>query len=311
MVFDPYIWSKEKIITLTQKIKGINNDGLTPSPGQIWSIKKLLVLDYYVGGFVKIIRSHPKFDSWYYVDTNCGSGLIDFEESDLKNEHFPGSPLIPAFRNSKTPFTEYYFSDIDKNAISSLSTRLGKLQPLVGNRSYTPKVRDFEHTVELIENMNRFGNAFLIFVDPTGFTEIHWDLMERLLSIDTADIFFTFMTWTIALNKKNAENDASYREGLNEFFGNENWVDCTTGDDLLQQYLTQIQSHKKYVFDIPVFQTGKRKLYDIIIATRSGGAKSIIEDVESIMDVTTTEMIRQAMRVATNKSQDLTSFFKN
>lgn len=80
MVFDPYPWAKKRITTLVEKIKGIKNDTPKTSPGNIWSIKKILVLDYYIAGFVKIIRNHPKFDRWFFVDTHCGTGLIKFEE---------------------------------------------------------------------------------------------------------------------------------------------------------------------------------------------------------------------------------------
>jgi len=35
--------------------------------------------------------------------------------------------------------------------------------------------------------------VFLIIIDPIGFKEIKWNLMEKLLNIDSADIIFTFM----------------------------------------------------------------------------------------------------------------------
>lgn len=308
MTFDPYPWSKNRINTLEEKIDLIKNDGLKTSPGKIWSIKKLLILDYYVGTFVKIIRNHPKFQNWYYIDTHCGSGLITFEEDDLNGERFPGSPLIPAFRDSSTPFTDYFFFDEDSEAISSLAHRLSKLKMHVGNRSYSPRLQTFEKSVEFILSHKKFGNAFLIFVDPTGFIEVKWDLMEKLFSIQTADIFFTFMTPFITLNRKLAETDPKIETHITNFFGNENWRTADTGEELVELYISQVQKYKKYVFQIPVYQTGKRKLYDIIIATNSKGAQNIISDVEKIMDVSTTEMIREALRVVTNKKRDLTEW---
>lgn len=182
------------------------------------------------------------------------------------------------------------------------------MKALVGTHDYKPVVRSFEDTVEFIENHKRFGTAFLIFIDPKGFTEIRWDLMERLLSIKTADIFLTFMTPFITLNKKNAESDDKTADTMTSFFGNEKWRNLEDGEGLLKQYVTQISKFKTYVFDIPVYQTGKRKLYDLIIATNSKGANNIISDVKKIMETTSTEMMRNALRVVAGKQRDLSQF---
>lgn len=310
MAFDPYVWSKKKIETFVEKIEPLKKDGLKTSPGQIWSIKKLLVLDYYVGNFVRIIRNHPKFKKWYYVDTHSGTGLIDFEDSDLVGERFPGSPFMAAFRNVETPFTDYFLSDSDKESIEVLTSRLTSLKARVGTHNYSPIQRDFETTVDYIENKNAFGIAFLIFIDPTGFSEIRWDLMERLLSIDTADIFFTFMTYSLVLNRSHTDETSTYEDAFTTFYGNESWRECSTGDELVERYVTQMYQHKKFVFDIPVYKTGQTKLYDILIATNSKGAQNIISSAEKIMNVTTTEMMRQALRVATKKNTDLDGYFE-
>lgn len=306
--FVPYDWSKTRIKTLVDKINDIKNDNLVVSPGEIWSIKKLLVLDYYVGAFVKIIRNN-KFKNWYYVDTHCGSGLIGFKERDLSNERFPGSPLVVALRSSEFPFTDYIFSDEDDKAVDALRQRLLKIKPLVGNLDYDPTVRKFEKTVELVESKKEFGTAFLVFVDPTGFNEIKWKLMERLLHIDTADIIFTFMTPFIAWNKENALTNESIKETLNEFFGNDSWQKYQDGNALAELYKKQMGQFKKRTYLIPVYQTGERKLYDIIIATNSTGGGNVIDAAREIMDVTTTELFRDALKVVTGKTTDLTDYF--
>ena len=308
MVFDPHSWTKKRIESLAQNVKDIKNDCPKTSPGEIWSIKKILVLDYYVSGFVKIIRGHPKFDRWFFVDTHCGTGLIRFKEDDFKEEIFPGSPLIAAFRNAKTPFTDYFFSDIDPRSISVLGSRLKKLKVHVGSQDYRPVARSFEDTVRFVKEHEKFGTAFLIFIDPVGFSEIRWDLMKLLLSIKTADIFFTFMTPFIALNQKQAKNNKATAETMTSFFGSEDWKDLSDGEELLQQYIYQIRKSKKYVFNIPIHQTGKRKLYDLIIATNSKGANNIIGDAKRIMDVTSTEIIGNALRVVARKQSDMLEF---
>lgn len=308
MVFDAYVWSKDKLRTLVNKIDLIKNDGELISPGQIWSIKKLLALDYCIEGFVTIFRKH--FKKWYYVDTHCGSGLIGFEEDEISGERFPGSPVIAALRSIDYPFTDYILSDIDIDSITALIQRLRTLRPVVGSHAYNPQVRSFEDSVILVESMQKYGTSFLIFIDPQGFSEIKWNLMERLLRIRTADIFFTFMTPYIAMHRTNAESNTAYETTLNEFFGDQTWRSQSNGSELLDRYIEKIRQFKDHVFDIPVFRTGESRLYDLIIATNSKGAGNIVDDARKVMEITSTEMIRDAFKVVTNKRVDLSKWFK-
>ncbi len=305
--FDPYNWSKTRIKTLVDKIQGIRNDGLDVSYGEVWSIKKHLLLDYYTRGFVTIISKY--FTKWYYVDTHCGSGVIGFRDKVLVDERFPGSPLIVALRSPDFKFHEYILSDLEQASVDALKQRLKALEPTTGKLNYTFNVIDFEKTVALVESKRQHGSAFLIFIDPTGFTEINWNLMERLLKIDTADIIFTFMTYSIILNKQNAMNNETVKNSMNIFFGNENWKTCDDGNALVELYRKQMSKFKKYTYVIPVFQTGDRKLYDMIIATNSKGGGNVIDAARKIMDVTTTELFRDALKVVAGKTKDLTEFF--
>ena len=78
--------------------------------------------------------------------------------------------------------------------------------------------------------------------------------MERLLRIDTADVFFTFMTHAVARHRSNVETGNAYEKSMNDFYGNSEWNTYVEGDDLLKLYIKQIYKFKKYVFVIPVFQ---------------------------------------------------------
>ncbi len=133
--------------------------------------------------------------------------------------------------------------------------------------------------------------------------------MERLLRIDTADVFFTFMTHAIARHRSNVETGNAYEKSMDDFYGNSDWVEYTEGNDLLKLYIQQIRRFKEYVFVIPVFQMGERKLYDIIIATNSNGGRNVINDGSRVMSATTTEMIRDACKVLANKSTEITKWF--
>jgi len=133
--------------------------------------------------------------------------------------------------------------------------------------------------------------------------------MERLLRIKTADIFLTFMTPYIALNRTNAIPGTTYAKTFNELYGNNSWFYLNTEDELLALYVSQIQTFKKYVYTISVLRQDNSRLYDIIIATNSLGAGNIIDDAKKIMDVTTTQMMSSALKVITKKTTEISDFF--
>jgi len=302
---DPYDWVKERITYLVQKIVLIKKDGKITSPGQIWSIKKILALDYYIASTHAIFKKN--FDHWYFVDTHCGSGLIGFDEKPLDDEKFPGSPLIATLRNSNNPFSDYFLSDISEESINALKDRLSKLKDYVGNRDYSPEVRSFSETAEIIKNKDSWGNVFLIFVDPTGFKDLQWKDLEKLLSIEKADIFITFMSYSVALNRPHAalEKDESTKN-FDNLFGTPDWRKCTNQDELVDLYIRQSKTKKEYVENIPIFRAGENKLYELIFATSNpAGAGSVMTYIKKIIDNVTTELIEDALKVATNKKEDL------
>ncbi|MDE1766113.1 MAG: hypothetical protein KGI27_07545 [Thaumarchaeota archaeon] len=110
---------------------------------------------------------------------------------------------------------------------------------------------------------------------------------------------------------ENALNSIGTEQSLNEFFGNNEWKKCEDGNSLVELYRSQIAQFKKYTHIISVFQSGERKLYDLIIATNSKGGSNVIDDARRIMEVTTTELFRDALKVVAGKTTDLTQFFGN
>jgi hypothetical protein len=50
---DPYSWAKDKISSLYNSVNCWNHIEVTTQKHGVWSIKKLLALDYYISAFVK------------------------------------------------------------------------------------------------------------------------------------------------------------------------------------------------------------------------------------------------------------------
>jgi hypothetical protein len=114
---DAYQWTKNRIQLLYNNVKDWKDDVYdSTEKHDVWSMKKLIALSYYVKPFCQIMRS-AHFQHLYYVDPFSGSGLIPL----LDKYRFPGSPLVPLFRYDEAPFDKYYLSDTNAGYLDILA----------------------------------------------------------------------------------------------------------------------------------------------------------------------------------------------
>lgn len=308
MSLDVGTWIKEKITPLFEEIKPIKKDGLATSHGNIWSLKKEVALHLYIPSYYNIIKNY--FKKWYYYDPFCGSGLFDFTKpSILKDEKFPGSPLVALSQKKKYPFDEYFLSDKSRIATKALKTRIQKLYKL----KIDARTINFSSSIALVENIDaKLGKeSCLAVIDPTGYIPIPWKNMERLLKIKTCDFFIVVMTsdlnrnLPIALNSKQKGD-----QGLTDFLGNKSWQNCVSGDEIVKKYRRQIADFGKYTEIISVNRIGETKMYDIILSTRSKGGINVMRHIaKKLREVTTENLTPQAI-FGSGKMKPLEEYFK-
>lgn len=291
----------------------LKNDGFGTSIGDIWSIKKLLILDYYLPSFKTICSPKNNFREWYYIDPFCGSGLFSFKDKDLKTEVFPGSGLLGTYTSSKNDYTNCILSDKDPKVVKALNSRLTQSRLLLKGKSYKAEVLEFEDAVENILQVKKFGTAILVFLDPAGYTPIKWELMKRLLKPVGVDIILNFYTHRIAQNVSASKTKPENEKNLNEFFGDEEWKQFRTsinkqklGNKLLKFYLDKIKNISgKNTIEIGVYKEGKNKLYDLIVITRSSAGARVIKKAQEIMNNATTKTIKSEFKVQIKKQKTL------
>lgn len=296
---------RDSIKNARETIQHLKNDSLPPSIGDIWSIKKVILLDYYLPEFKIICSPKNKFKEWIYADPFCGSGLFSFRDKDLKNHFFPGSALLGAVTASKCGYTDCVFSEKEQENIDNLNNRLKSSSHLMNGHTFVAKKLDFEQAIAKILEMKKFGVAILVLVDPAGYIPIKWNLMEKLMKEVGIDIIFNFYTHGIARNVSTSKSNVGIEKNLNEFFGDSNWKKFRDGKDeqklgqnLLQYYMDKVHaSCKKNAIPIGVYKKGKNKLYDLIVITRSPAGTRVIEHCKKIMDQTTTENIKKEFKV--------------
>ena len=305
MVFDAYEWSKKIIKEDLKLISTIRNDRQITSPGDIWSLKKFFITKYCIDDFVSIFKKF--FKNYYYFDTHCGTGLIKFNEQLLKDTRFSRSCLISLTHPTK--FTKYFLFDNNEEFIHTLSNRIEKLNNNILDVEFSIEKKEFSDSVNIIQNYNNANSGFLVIIDPVEFKEIHWNLMEKILHVKTTDIIFSFMTHAMARNRSISELNNNYGKLFTSFFGNEDWIDALTGEDLMILYVNKLKRYKKFVYRIPVYQTGKQINYHILIATNSNGANNVIKDAQKITQVNN-KLLIDALKVVTGIQTEINDYFE-
>lgn len=302
---DRYLWTKNRIKFLYEKVRSWNDGEIrTPKHG-IWSIKKLIALDYYIEPYVKIIRKSG-FKNYYYVDPFCGAGLLQFRSK----YPFPGSPLIPLFRMERTPFTKYIMSDRNVKFTNALSLRVSRILDKQNQGLVNVAKMDFlqltRQVFSGIKPTNWKDNAFFVFLDPFGL-QVDWKSMERILCSGAVDVIFTFMTWAISWNK----NKKLSEKAIMNYFGDDNWKSLNSQEDFVNDYCMKIEklgySNKYKTFPIDVIQEGGNR-YDLILATQSTGGANVLNDLKKVVSSVTTQTIDDAFSVAVGDRTDLDSF---
>lgn len=302
---DPYQWSKNRIKLLYEYVKDWQDDVYdSTAKHDVWSIKKLIALSYYIGPFVKIMRANG-FKKLCYVDPFSGSGLIKL----MDRYRFPGSPLIPLFRDEESHFDKYYLSELKSEYVEILKKRVNRTCIGKGIDVSVSKLK-FRNAIENIFSGKKpvrwKDTGYLVFLDPYGF-DVDWNSIKRILSSGPVDVIFTFMTWAVVWNR---DNDQS-QESLNAFFGDPRWRGLKTADDYVNFYCGKIQElgymNKYKTFTIDVLQDGGRR-YDLILASQSPGASNVLTALQKRVKAIDTDLLRGAFSLAVGKDMDLDSF---
>lgn len=159
-MIDIYTWTKERIKSLYINVKDWKDeDETTPNHG-IWSIKKLIALDYYIKPCVEIYRKNNY--NPIFVDPFCGSGLYTIDDE----YKFPGSSLVALYNQYR--FDKYIFSDTSKKYINLIEKRIHE-HNLENNNSISIERIDVNEKIsKLFGTSSKEKEGFLVFLDPFG-----------------------------------------------------------------------------------------------------------------------------------------------
>jgi len=227
-----------------------------------WAKEKL----YYIKRFCDIFNTGMK-NRWTvrtYIELFAGPGICIVERT---GEEIMGSPLVAL--NSSTPFTHYFFNDINANSIEALKTRAEKFE--LSEKEYF--TNDCNLVIDkLLPQLPRNSLDFC-FIDPFNW-EIEFESIRRLTENRRMDLAITFHVGNM---KRVAENPPAE---LLHFFPDKTWISeyqnarekrKSTGRALLDAYergLSQLGylAIKDYVLEV---NSNNVPLYHMVFASKS------------------------------------------
>lgn len=314
MAKDPWPTIKESLIKLRDHLTGFDDgEEIITSKHDLWSIKKLVVLRYYLYPFFEILRNNG-YKKIHYVDLFSGSGFLK-----IKEKIMPGTPLVALlttkefFENKKNYiFDEYHLSDTNKKYVDALNERVKKLSGDIPT-TITAQQIDFSTAVDRIFSgrsprfEDRKENAYLVVLDPFGF-QVDWEHLEKILKSGAVDVFITFPT-TMASWNQNKEQSAP---ALTKMFGSNDWVTCDSEDAFLKMYCEKIEKvpvvWKQFKTITLTVRTSNGK-YHLICATRSPGAESVFSSMQEKFDAADNELLSSVFDAAVGGKLTLEDYF--
>ncbi len=310
----PFDKVKEDLLSLREHVAHFD-DGLEISTDKhdVWSIKKLLILRYYVPDFLKIIRKYD-YETIHYVDLFAGSGFIK-----IKEKLIPGTPLVPLLTskeivtdNNKLFFDQYHLADVNGKYVEALTSRVNTLN--VGLHTHiTVEQQDFQTSVDEIfpkspSSWNeRKKNAYLVMLDPYGF-DVTWEHLSKILKSGAVDVIIYFPTRMISWNQLKDQS----AEKLTKMYGNNDWVTFSSEDEFVERYCENIQKisvawkpMKTKTFEV---NAGKTK-YHLICVSRSNGALNIFSDMKTLFDSVNVKLLESVFDTSVLSKPGLDGFF--
>jgi len=239
----------------------ISSDGKLAIEVGPWAKDKL----HYIRRYCYIFNTGMK-NQWStrtYIDLFSGPGICVIEKT---KEEIPGSPLLAL--SCKTPFTHYFFNDVNPKFIKSLKSRAVSYG--FANVEYFSKDCNLVAD-DLLQKLPPNSLDFC-FIDPLSW-EIKFNSIRKLTHDRKMDLAITFHIGSI---KRDA---AEPTQELNDFFPDLNWQQEyrnaknkgeRVGYALLKAYESGLRALGYKEIKDYVLETNKKNvpLYHLIFASR-------------------------------------------
>lgn len=193
-----------------------NDDGLSVRNAGEWVQFKIDYLNRYIDLFETSMRN--KWSVRYYIDLLAGPGKNRIQNS---GKIIPGSPLIAL--NTKYPFSNYIFNEVDKNSFSALEQRTIPYKTNSDIKLYNSDCNIvIDEVVKQLE-INQKNSLNFSFIDPEGL-QVRWETVEKLASVRRMDILLYYPVEALNRNMRKCIN-CNEDTKIDWFFGGNKWRD--------------------------------------------------------------------------------------
>jgi three-Cys-motif partner protein len=265
-------------------------------PSHSWSIVKLILLGGWVYVYTTII---PKwFTDYRYVDLLAGSGTTYVKET---KDVVIGSALV-ARVFARTPFKSYVLIEVNPQRCEALNKRF---KPIADQCKIIEG--DCNKYVGSIFTEEKAHN--LVFVDNEGF-DVSWNTMEVILKAKT-DVLINFPTSMVPRTA-----DARTSSVLDQFYGDQSWLNAQNSEDFLQIYLQKLKSRFRELRKCEVYVSNVRVgtgsyFYDIVLVCKNGPFVNAWEYLKKKLDWQDQRTIKTTLDILMNRATRMDSFIND
>jgi three-Cys-motif partner protein len=314
MVSDTIVsWTKSRIKSLFESVASwIDDKDVKYEKAGLWSVKKLLAIEWFIKPFYQIASKY--FERWVYIDFFCGSGLMEVTSTSFSKKHTcAGSALSPLFLFSQYPFTEYYYFDKERANIDALNKRISRIPNVPAGKIHVEPLPFEESSRKLFGDTGSLNkNAMaLVVIDPEGL-DVKWALLENILRNGKVDVVLTIMTFALARNHSKAlkNHSGAYAKSMTEFFGDDNWKNLRTSEQLITYYMGKIENLNYYTHRVKIERKGASVIYDVLFCSKNKNVGRILKDLEDTLKQITPRTLAGLVGTVQREYNDLTEFFE-
>lgn len=186
--------------------------------GGRWTIEKLNIFSDYLNFYIQALkRQHFKK---IYIDAFAGTGNIEIGD---KGETFDIEGSVQIALSAKEQFDHYYFIELAPNKCQELRKMVATKYPERARSVDIIQGDAGTKVKKLCSQIDWKTSRALLFLDPCAM-QVSWDVLTVIKNTQSIDLWYLFpLSATTRLLKKDGKMDESWKNKLNQVFGDNSW----------------------------------------------------------------------------------------
>lgn len=187
--------------------------------GGPWTVEKLNILSQYLEFYTTALKGQPF--QLVYIDAFAGTGRIKIGDED-DYEIIDGSARLALQANGN--FAEYIFIEKKKSFAKELEDMVANEFPEKKHKVKILGGVDCNTALaEICAKINWRKTRAILFLDPYA-ADVQWETLRTVAATEAIDVWYLFpFNAANRLMKKTGEIDQTWKNKLNDIFGDNSW----------------------------------------------------------------------------------------